>query len=97
MSATNDANRPRTVFATATRQRGPYRIEDWGKTWTNPDKARVLARVPAIALPDIAGYWAHTTRPVRGPQEYWRCLHRALVACLRAFGGPPRTTTPTKS
>jgi hypothetical protein len=30
----------------------------------------VLARVPAIALPDIAGYWPQTTRPVRGPQEY---------------------------
>src|SRR5262249_20904292 len=26
--------------------RGPYRIEDWGKTWRNPNKARVLARVP---------------------------------------------------
>jgi hypothetical protein len=51
-------------------QRGPYRIEDWGKTWLNPNKARVLARVPAIAMPDIAGYWPQTTRPVRGPQEY---------------------------
>jgi hypothetical protein len=30
---------------------GPYRIEDWGKTWLNPNKERVLARVPAIALP----------------------------------------------
>ena len=50
--------------------RGPYRIEDWGKTWLNPSKDRVLARVPAIALPDIAGYWPHTTRPVRGPKEY---------------------------
>src|SRR5262249_15553503 len=46
------------------KQRGPYRIEDWGKTWMNPNKARVLARVPAIAMPDIAGYWPHTTRPV---------------------------------
>ena len=36
--------------------RGPYRIEDWGKTWRNPSKERVLARVPAIATPDIAGY-----------------------------------------
>ena len=45
-------------------------IEDWGNTWRNPSKARVLARVPAIAMPDIAGYWPHTTRPVRGPQEY---------------------------
>ena len=52
------------------KQRGPYRIEDWGKTWLNPNKARVLARVPAIAMPDIAGYWPQTTRPVRGPQEY---------------------------
>src|SRR5262249_2922322 len=52
------------------KQRGPYRIEDWGKTWMNPNKARVLARVPAIAIPDIAGYWPQTTRPVRGPQEY---------------------------
>src|SRR5262249_48456497 len=52
------------------KQRCPYRIEDWGKTWMNPNKARVLARVPAIAMPDIAGYWPHTTRPVRGPQEY---------------------------
>jgi SnoaL-like domain len=51
-------------------RRGPYRIEDWGKTWLNPNKARVLARVPAIAMPDIAGYWPQTTRPVRGPQEY---------------------------
>jgi hypothetical protein len=51
-------------------RRGPYRIEDWGKTWLNPNKARVLARVPAIAMPDIAGYWPRTTRPVRGPQEY---------------------------
>ena len=34
--------------------RGPYKIEDWGKTWLNPNKDRVLARVPAIALPDIA-------------------------------------------
>src|SRR5215813_2973973 len=51
-------------------QRGPYRIEDWGKTWLNPNKARVLARVPAVAMPDIAGYWPQTTRPVRGPQEY---------------------------
>ena len=50
--------------------RGPYKIEDWGKTWRNPNKDRVLARVPAIALPDIAGYWPQTTRPVRGPQEY---------------------------
>ena len=50
--------------------RGPYRIEDWGNTWRNPSKARVLARVPAIALPGIAGYWPQTTRPVRGPQEY---------------------------
>jgi len=52
------------------RQRGPYRIEDWGKTWINPDKARVLVGVPAIAMPDIGGYWPYTTRPVRGPQEY---------------------------
>jgi len=52
------------------KQRGPYRIEDWGKTWMSPNKARVLARVPAIAMPDIAGYWPQTTRPVRGPQEY---------------------------
>jgi hypothetical protein len=51
-------------------QRGPYRIEDWGKAWLNPNKARVLARVPAVAMPDIAGYWPQTTRPVRGPQEY---------------------------
>ena len=50
--------------------RGLYRIEDWGKTWRSPNKARVLARVPAIALPNIAGYWPQTTRPVRGPQEY---------------------------
>src|SRR5262245_36030662 len=50
--------------------RGPYRIERWGKTWLNPSKDRVLARVPAIAMPDIAGYWPQTTRPVRGPQEY---------------------------
>jgi SnoaL-like domain len=50
--------------------RGPYKIEDWGNTWRNPSKARVLARVPAIATPDIAGYWPQTTRPVRGPQEY---------------------------
>jgi len=49
---------------------GPYKIEDWGNTWRNPSKARVLARVPAIAMPDIAGYWPYTTRPVRGPQEY---------------------------
>jgi hypothetical protein len=88
MSATNDVNMRRTVFATATgaagtllmsparpggespKPRGPYRIEDWGKTWLNPNKARVLARVPAIAMPDIAGYWPQTTRPVRGPQEY---------------------------
>jgi hypothetical protein len=51
-------------------KRGPYRIEDWGKTWLNPNKERVLARVPAVAMPDIAGYWPQTTRPVRGPQEY---------------------------
>ena len=44
---------------------GPYRIEDWGKTWLNPNKERVIARVPAIALPDIAGYWPQTTRAVR--------------------------------
>src|SRR5215831_21240943 len=49
---------------------GPYRIEDWGKTWLNPNKERVLARVPAIALPNIAGYWPQTTRAVRGPDEY---------------------------
>ena len=24
--------------------RGPYKIEDWGKTWLNPNKNRVLAR-----------------------------------------------------
>ena len=52
--------------------RGPYRIEDWGNTWRNPSKARVLARVPAIATPDIAGHWPYTTRPVRGPQDYAR-------------------------
>src|SRR5262245_64661020 len=51
-------------------KRGPHRIEDWGKTWLNPNKDRVLARVPAIALPDIAGYWPQTARPVRGPREY---------------------------
>jgi hypothetical protein len=50
--------------------RGPHKIEDWGKTWLNPNKERVLARVPAIALPEIAGYWPQTTRPVRGPREY---------------------------
>ena len=50
--------------------RGPYKIEDWGNTWRNPNKARVLARVPAIATPDIAGCWPQTTRPVRGPQAY---------------------------
>jgi hypothetical protein len=49
---------------------GPYLIEDWGKTWLDPNKERVLARVPAIALPNIAGYWPQTTRAVRGPQEY---------------------------
>src|SRR4029450_13622899 len=45
-------------------------MQDWGKTWLNPNKERVLARVPAVAMPDIAGYWPQTTRPVRGPQEY---------------------------
>ena len=50
--------------------RGPYKIEAWGKPWRNASKARVLARVPAIVMPDIAGYWPHTTRPVHGPQEY---------------------------
>jgi len=50
--------------------RGPYRIEDWEKTWLNPNKDRVLARVPAIAMPDISGYWPQTMRPVRGLQAY---------------------------
>ena len=30
----------------------------------------MLARVPAIALPDISGFWPQTTRPVRGLQAY---------------------------
>src|SRR5262249_57014802 len=58
------------TYDAESRPRGPYRIEDWGKTWLNPNKDRVLARVPAIALPDIAGYWPRTTRPVRGPEQY---------------------------
>jgi hypothetical protein len=66
-------------------RRGPYRIEDWGKTWLNPNKARVLARVPAIAMPDIAGYWPRTTRPVRGPQEYFRSTSTRILS-----GKPPR-------
>jgi hypothetical protein len=55
--------------------RGPYKIEDWGNTWRNPSKARVLARVPAIAMPDIAGYWPQTTRPVRGPPGVCQADH----------------------
>src|SRR5262245_66246270 len=27
------------------KQRGPYRIEGWGKTWMNPSRERVLASV----------------------------------------------------
>src|SRR5262249_47635165 len=57
--------------------RGPYRIEDWGKTGLTPSKARVLARVPAIAMPDIASYWPHTTRPVRGPARVCQAHHRS--------------------
>jgi hypothetical protein len=73
------------------KQRGPYRIEDWGKTWMNPNKARVLARVPAIAMPDIAGYWPHTTRPVRGPQEY----AKPSSTCSTSFptSAPSRSST----
>src|SRR5262245_43861155 len=71
-AADTPATSPATTDVESQKQRGPYRIEDWGKTWMNPSKARVLARVPAIALPDIAGYWPQTTRPVRGPQEYAR-------------------------
>ena len=71
------------------KQRGPYRIEDWGKTWMNPNKARVLARVPAIAMPDIAGYWPHTTRPGR------RSMPSASSTCSTSFptSAPSRSST----
>jgi hypothetical protein len=74
-------------------QRGPYRIEDWGKTWLNPNKARVLARVPAIAMPDIAGYWPQTTRPVRGPQAYAKRIID-LLDLIPDFPMPQRANEP---
>jgi hypothetical protein len=46
------------------------RIDGWKAAWADPSPARVMARVPLIATPDIAGYWPRTTRPVRGPKEY---------------------------
>ena len=74
--------------------RGPYRIEDWGKTWLNPNKDRVLARVPAIAMADIAGYWPQTTRPVRGPQEYAKRQQASRlqkgVLGRESYAGSPR-------
>jgi hypothetical protein len=62
-------------------KRGPYRIEDWGKTWLNPNKERVLARVPAVAMPDIAGYWPQTTRRSEGR----RSMPSASSICSTSF------------
>src|SRR5262249_19224147 len=75
MSATNDASMHRAVSATTPGAAGtllmsPGRADDGSPKQRGPYRKRVLARVPAIAIPDIAGYWPQTTRPVRGPQEY---------------------------
>ena len=50
--------------------RGPFTIEGWKMAWANPSPDRVIARIPRITTPDVAGYWPRTTRPVRGPKEY---------------------------
>src|SRR5499426_1034759 len=50
--------------------RGPFTIEGWKTAWNSPSPERVMARIPLITTPDVAGYWPRTTRPVRGPKEY---------------------------
>ena len=50
--------------------RGPFTVEGWKAAWADPSPARVAARIPLIAAPEVTGYWPRTTRPVRGPKEY---------------------------
>jgi len=56
--------------AVAQTSRGPFTIEGWKAAWANPSPERMMARIPSITTPDVAGYWPRTTRPVRGPKEY---------------------------
>jgi SnoaL-like polyketide cyclase len=50
--------------------RGPFTIEGWKAAWADPSPDRVMARIPLITTPDVAGYWPRTIRPVRGAKEY---------------------------
>jgi len=47
-----------------------FTIEGWKAAWANPSPERMMARIPSITTPDVAGYWPRTTRPVRGLKEY---------------------------
>jgi hypothetical protein len=78
-TATSLAGLPSSGHAEGPSPTGPFTIEGWQAAWRNPDPARVMARIPLIATPDIVGYWPWTAHPVRGPADYARRIVTLLT------------------
>ena len=53
-----------------------WSVEMFAAFWANPDPALV----PAILTEDVVGYWPGLDEPVRGREDYTRCIAAAVEA-----------------
>jgi SnoaL-like polyketide cyclase len=56
---------------------GRWSVEGFAAFWSNPDPALV----PAALTDDVVGYWPGRDDPVRGKEDYTRCI-AAMLAVL---------------
>lgn len=59
------------------RGKGSWSVEGFRAFWANPRPELV----PDVLTDDVIGYWPGRDEPVRGPDDYTRCI-AALVAAL---------------
>jgi hypothetical protein len=62
---------------TATIDRPAWSVEMFARFWSNPDPGLV----PAAVTEDVVGHWPGRDEPVRGRDEYTRCI-AAIVEAL---------------
>lgn len=61
----------------ATKPRPQWSVESFEAFWSNPDPTLVRGAL----TDDVVGHWAGREEPVRGPEDYTRCI-AALVDAL---------------
>jgi hypothetical protein len=62
--------------AAATVDQPAWSVEMFAQFWSNPDPALV----PATLTEDVVGHWPGRDEPVRGREEYTRCIAAAVDA-----------------